>query len=61
MAKNNENKIRCSFCGRDQENVDKLIAGNTPNLGKADVVFSTDAALEIYGWFAARMNSPYWL
>ncbi len=38
---------------------DKLIAGNTPNLGKADVVFSTDAALEIYGWFAARMNAAF--
>ena len=36
---------------------DKLITRNTPNLGKADVVFSTDAALEIYDWFAARMNA----
>ena len=38
---------------------DKLIAGNTPNLGKADVVFSTDAALEIYDWFATRMNAAF--
>ena len=28
MAKSEENKIRCSFCGRPQEKVDKLIAGN---------------------------------
>ena len=28
MAKSTENNIRCSFCGRSQENVDKLIAGN---------------------------------
>ncbi len=36
---------------------DKLVARNTPSLGKADVVFSTDAAREIYEWFAARMNA----
>ena len=38
---------------------DKLIAGSTPNLGKADVVFSTDAALEIYDWFTMRMNAAF--
>ncbi|MBO4886512.1 MAG: TldD/PmbA family protein [Clostridia bacterium] len=38
---------------------DKLLARNTPNLGKADVVFSTDAALEIYDWFALRMNAAF--
>ena len=36
---------------------DKLLAKNTPNLGRADVVFSTDAALEIYNWFTMRMNA----
>ena len=38
---------------------DKLIAKDTPNLGKADVVFSTDAALEIYDWFTMRMNAAF--
>ena len=38
---------------------DKLVAKDTPNLGKADVVFSTDAALEIYSWFAMRMNAAF--
>ena len=38
---------------------DKLIAQPTPNLGEADVVFSTDAAREIYGWFSERMNAAY--
>ena len=28
MAKSNDNNIRCSFCGRTQEKVEKLIAGN---------------------------------
>ena len=28
MAKSEDNKIRCSFCGRTQDSVDKLIAGN---------------------------------
>lgn len=36
---------------------DKLIAGNTPELGKADVVFSTDASREIYDWFVTRLNA----
>ena len=36
---------------------DRLIARKTPNLGKADVVFSTDAALEIYNWFIMRMDA----
>ncbi|MBR3503869.1 MAG: TldD/PmbA family protein [Clostridia bacterium] len=38
---------------------DKLVAKDTPNLEKADVVFSTDAALEIYDWFALRMNAAF--
>ena len=37
----------------------RLEAASTPALGKADVVFSTDAALEIYGWYADRMNAAY--
>ncbi len=36
---------------------DKLTAENTPALGKADVVFSTDAACEIYDWFITRMSA----
>ena len=28
MARSEEKKIRCSFCGRSQEQVDRLIAGN---------------------------------
>ena len=37
----------------------RLSAVPTPALGRADVVFSTDAALEIYGWYADRMNAAY--
>jgi predicted Zn-dependent protease len=36
---------------------DRLNAGKTPELGKCDVVFSTDAALEIYSWFAFRVSA----
>ena len=36
---------------------DRLRAVPTPALGQADVLFSTDAALEIYGWFTARMSA----
>ncbi|MBR0207781.1 MAG: TldD/PmbA family protein [Oscillospiraceae bacterium] len=36
---------------------DKLRAGKTPALGKYDVVFSTDDALEIYGYFIDRMST----
>ncbi len=36
---------------------DKLIAAPTPNLGKADVLFSTDAACEIYDWFIGHMSA----
>ncbi len=28
MAKTDEKRIRCSFCGRSQDQVEKLIAGN---------------------------------
>ena len=37
----------------------RLQASPTPALEKADVVFSTDAALEIYHWYADRMNAAY--
>ncbi len=36
---------------------DKLRAGKTPALGKCDVVFSTDDALEIYDYYIDRMNA----
>ena len=36
---------------------DRLDAENTPNLGKCDVIFSTDAALQIYEYFIDRMNT----
>ena len=38
---------------------DKLTAEKTPALGKADVVLSTDAAIEVYYWFIDRMNAAY--
>ena len=37
----------------------RLQAAPTPALEKADVVFSTDAAREIYLWYADRMNAAY--
>lgn len=36
---------------------DKLAAGKTPALGTCDVVFSTDAACEIYRYFIDRMGA----
>ena len=56
-------------CGADQLRQDlaqvlsfglaRLDAVPTPALEKADVVFSTDAAREIYLWYADRMNAAY--
>ncbi len=37
----------------------RLQAIPTPALEKADVVFTTDAAREIYGWYADRVNAAY--
>ncbi len=37
----------------------RLEAVPTPALQKADVVFSTDAAREIYDWYITRMNAAY--
>ncbi len=34
---------------------DKLVTSPTPNLGKADVVFSTDPAKELYSYFIDRL------
>jgi len=39
-------------CGRD-----KLAASPTPALEKADVVFSTDPARELYSYFASRLSA----
>ena len=36
---------------------DKLAASPTPALEKTDVVFSTDPAREIYGYFVSRLNT----
>lgn len=36
---------------------DRLVAVPTPALGKTDVLFSTDAACEIYRWFIDRMSA----
>ena len=36
---------------------DKLIAGETPALGTADVVLSTDASTEVYHFFIARLSA----
>ena len=36
---------------------DKLRAGKTPALGRCDVVFSTDDARQIYGYFIDRMSA----
>jgi PmbA protein len=36
---------------------DKLIAGETPALGTADVVLSTDAATSVYDYFISRLST----
>ncbi len=38
---------------------DRLCAVPTPPLGTADVLFSTRDAVELYKWFAARMDAAY--
>ena len=38
---------------------DRLAAQPTPNLGKAAVVLSTDAALEVYAYFLDNLNAAY--
>ncbi|MBR3642740.1 MAG: TldD/PmbA family protein [Parasporobacterium sp.] len=38
---------------------DRLDAKPTPNLGKADLILSTDAALQVYDYFIYRMNAAY--
>ena len=38
---------------------DRLKASPTPAIGKAPVVFSTDAALEIYNYFLDNLNTQY--
>ena len=36
---------------------DRLLTKSTPGLGKADVVFSTDPARELYSWFVSRLDT----
>ncbi len=58
---------RCGTCDREglksallktmQFGKDRLKAGKTPNLGTCDVVFSTDAALQIYEYMADQMST----
>ena len=36
---------------------DRLIASPTPKLGRADVLFSTENAVELYDYFSYRMNA----
>ncbi len=38
---------------------DKLVAKKTPNFNEMDVIFSTDASLQIYRWLIDRMNVVY--
>ena len=39
--------------------VDRLRAVPTPKIEKADVIFSTDAALAIFDWYFIRMNAAF--
>ena len=36
---------------------DRLLTKPTPGLGKADVIFSTDPARELYSWFVSRLDT----
>ena len=36
---------------------DRLLTKPTPGMGKADVVFSTDPARELYSWFVSRLDT----
>ena len=42
---------------RDRFGRDKLRAEKTPALGRCDVVFSTDDALQLYGYYIDRMSA----
>lgn len=59
--------LRSGSCGREETlrtlrealrfGEDRLRAVPTPALRQADVLFSTDAACQIYGWFIYRMDA----
>ena len=48
--KNNKNILYCSFCGKSQHEVKKLIAGPT--------VFICDECVELYGHYQRRDKKP---
>ena len=52
-----EEQLRRDLTETMRYGVDRLKTVPTPALGQADVVFSTDAALEIYGWFLDRLST----
>lgn len=52
-------KIRHDIEELLQYGKDRLITGPTPHLGKVPAVFSTDAALRIYGYFLENLNAAY--
>ena len=63
MAKSNDNNIRCSFCGRSQEKVDKLIAGNGAFICNECVrlcmdILNEEKSEEDHGGVPAGMPAP---
>ncbi|MBR6029810.1 MAG: TldD/PmbA family protein [Clostridia bacterium] len=54
-----ENQLSRDLTETMRYGLDKLKTAPTPALGQVDVVFSTDAALEIYDWFLMRTNTAF--
>jgi len=59
MARNDDKRIRCSFCGRAQSEVDKLIAGNNSYICSECVRLCMDIVMEDEGENIAQRPSAH--
>ncbi|MBQ2896279.1 MAG: ATP-dependent Clp protease ATP-binding subunit ClpX [Oscillospiraceae bacterium] len=59
MARNDDKRIRCSFCGRAQSEVDKLIAGNNSYICNECVRLCMDIVMEDEGENIAQRPSAH--
>ena len=59
MARNDDKRIRCSFCGRAQSEVDKLIAGNNSYICSECVRLCMDIVMEDEGEDIAQRPSAH--
>ena len=52
-------KVRTQLTDAMRYGKDKLVAQPTPYVQTMDLVLSTDAALEVYNWYIAHLNTAY--